>query len=211
MTPTDSLTPANGFDTRRRAPALALHERQSMIVDAVVPLLAEHGTDLTSKQISEAAGVAEGTIFRAFGDKETLLRAAAERYFHEDTMIMGLRDIDVDGDLESKLAQVVRLMCVRFTGAIRVVSALDGERPNGHSDGEELAVVVDLIFESDAERLAWKPDRIMHIVRLLSFASSVPEIAGSETSFTPEELARILVHGVTVEEAPTSRSKGLDG
>ena len=30
--------------------------------------------------MAEAAGVAEGTIFRAFGDKESLIAAAVERY-----------------------------------------------------------------------------------------------------------------------------------
>ena len=32
-----------------------------MIIDAVIPLLLKHGADVTSKQIAEAAGIAEGT------------------------------------------------------------------------------------------------------------------------------------------------------
>ena len=43
------------------------------IVDAVVPLLLEHGGDVTTRQIAEAAGIAEGTIFRVFPDKAALL------------------------------------------------------------------------------------------------------------------------------------------
>ncbi|MCU1430433.1 MAG: DNA-binding transcriptional regulator, AcrR family, partial [Actinomycetia bacterium] len=37
-----------------------------MIVAATLPLLLEHGDRVTSRQIAEAAGIAEGTIFRAF-------------------------------------------------------------------------------------------------------------------------------------------------
>ena len=48
-----------------------------MIIDAVIPLILEHGVGITSRQIAEAAGVAEGTVFRAFGDKESLIAAAA--------------------------------------------------------------------------------------------------------------------------------------
>ena len=57
---------------------MAPDERRRAIVDAVVPLLLEHGDDVTTRQIAEAAGIAEGTIFRVFPDKPALLMAAAE-------------------------------------------------------------------------------------------------------------------------------------
>ena len=41
-----------------------------MIVDAALPLLLEHGEMVTTRQIADAAGIAEGTIFRAFADKD---------------------------------------------------------------------------------------------------------------------------------------------
>jgi AcrR family transcriptional regulator len=53
-------------------------DRRDMIVEAAMPLLVEHGAKVTSKQIADAAGVAEGTMFKAFGDKESLLHFAAK-------------------------------------------------------------------------------------------------------------------------------------
>ena len=57
---------------------MAPDDRRRAIVDAVVPLLLEHGDAVTTRQIAEAAGIAEGTIFRVFPDKPALLLAAAE-------------------------------------------------------------------------------------------------------------------------------------
>src|SRR5258708_33992603 len=62
----------------KRATALPPDERRSMIVAATLPLLIEHGDRVTTKQIAGAAGIAEGTIFRAFGDKDAVSGAALE-------------------------------------------------------------------------------------------------------------------------------------
>src|SRR5690606_24835873 len=50
---------------RERARPLAPEERREAILDAVLPLLRERGREVTSRELAEAAGVAEGTIFRA--------------------------------------------------------------------------------------------------------------------------------------------------
>ncbi len=53
-------------------------DRRKAILDALIPLLVERGGDVTTKEIAQAAGIAEGTIFRVFPDKATLLFAAAQ-------------------------------------------------------------------------------------------------------------------------------------
>ena len=57
---------------------MAPDERRRAIVDVVVPLLLRARGGVTTKQIAEAAGIAEGTIFRVFPDKAALLMAVAE-------------------------------------------------------------------------------------------------------------------------------------
>lgn len=56
---------------------MAPEERRAAIVDAVMSLVAEHGADVTTRELAAAAGVAEGTLFRVFPDKHTLVGEVA--------------------------------------------------------------------------------------------------------------------------------------
>src|SRR6185437_10931544 len=46
-----------------RAPAMRAEERRAAIIAATLPLLLERGTNISTRQIAETAGIAEGTIF----------------------------------------------------------------------------------------------------------------------------------------------------
>ncbi|WP_395653607.1 helix-turn-helix domain-containing protein, partial [Phycicoccus elongatus] len=62
----------------RRAPALAPEDRRAALVEVTLPLVLEHGRAVTTAQIAEAAGVAQGTIFRVFATKEELVEEAID-------------------------------------------------------------------------------------------------------------------------------------
>src|SRR3954454_15719963 len=94
----------------RRASALPADERRAAIVEATVPLLLEHGTAVTTRQIAEAAGVAEGTIFRVFPDKDAVIDAAVEAAFDPEETHEGLRNIARDLPLEERLLQAIEIV-----------------------------------------------------------------------------------------------------
>lgn len=58
-----------------RARPLPAEERRQALIDATLPLLREQGVAVSTRQIAEAAGVAEGTIFRVFESKDDLVNA----------------------------------------------------------------------------------------------------------------------------------------
>src|SRR3954469_12148363 len=111
----------------RRAAPLPADERRRAIVDVVVPLLLEHGAGVTTKQIAEAAGIAEGTIFRVFPDKAALLMAAAE-----DTMNPANGRAELAAalagvtDLRERVVVTARRLADRSEKVVAVMMALRG-------------------------------------------------------------------------------------
>src|SRR5210317_2077536 len=82
-------------DTQKaRARPLSPEDRRAAILDAVVPLLIDHGAAVTTAEMAEAAGIAEGTIFRVFPDKASLLHAAVERTLDPSPVDAELSAID---------------------------------------------------------------------------------------------------------------------
>ena len=54
-------------------------QRRAAIIEATLPLIHEVGTAVTTRQVAEAAGVAEGTIFRVFDSLQELIDATIDQ------------------------------------------------------------------------------------------------------------------------------------
>src|SRR5437763_13525986 len=96
--------------TRRRAAALPPGERRSMIIEATIPLLLEHGEMVTTRQIADAAGIAEGTIFRAFPDKDALITAVVEAAFDTSSLDEALAAIDLTLPFDEAILLAVEVL-----------------------------------------------------------------------------------------------------
>jgi AcrR family transcriptional regulator len=182
----------------RRAQPLSTEDRRAMIIDAVIPLLMEHGRGMTSKQIAEAAGIAEGTIFRAFGDKETLVQAAIEKCLDPEPLRNALRAIDPSLPLEHKVRAIIFLMRERFRDIMRLMATIGGPRPPVAKERETYVQIIGHILEPDLERLNWPADRIAHILRLITFASAFPTL-NDGIEFSVDDLTSIVLIGVAGE------------
>lgn len=90
-------------------------QRREAIVDAVLPLVREHGANVTTKQIAQAAGIAEGTVFRAFNDKTELLHACVAAALSPDELCAAVRAVPADTDLADRLAEAAQLTFEHFT------------------------------------------------------------------------------------------------
>ena len=94
---------------RRRAAAMSPEDRRSAIVETTIPLLLAHGESVTSRQIADAAGIAEGTIFRAFVDKDALITAALDAALDTEPFEQALGDIDPELPLADLVTEAVTI------------------------------------------------------------------------------------------------------
>ncbi len=180
-------------------------ERRAAIVQAALPLLEEHGTDVSTRQIAEAAGVAEGTIFRAFGNKDALIDAVMATAFEAGPLIEALRSIDLTLPLRDRLVESVEISQTRLRSVFKLLFALR-MRP-GHwqhdakeerrrkADAEQAnTVIVDLI-SPDAGLLRYSPEEVAHRIRLVTFSATHPMISDGHT-LTAEEIVDFALDGV---------------
>ena len=96
--------PVRNVRARRMPPA----ERREALINATLPLVLWHGPGVTTRQIAEAADVAEGTIFRVFPDKEALMRAVLAEAFDPEPTLRELAAVDRAQPLRSRLTAGVR-------------------------------------------------------------------------------------------------------
>ncbi|MDQ4138635.1 MAG: TetR/AcrR family transcriptional regulator [Actinomycetota bacterium] len=189
---------------RERAKPLSPEERREAILWAVLPLIKEHGREVSTRQLAEAAGVAEGTLFRAFGDKESLLEAAVEKLLDPLPLIEALRSIDPDLPLGEKLEEMLSHLRNRFAGIFRVMAALGmkGRPPLPPSSASWIAVVRELL-EPHADELTAPAETVAYWLRLQAFASTLPTF-NDPYEFSTGELARLATRGVTRREGEDS-------
>ncbi len=187
-----------------RAPAMAPEDRRTALVEVTIPLLKEHGVALTTKQVAEAAGIAEGTVFRAFATKEELVQACAAAVFDTTGVVASLRGIDGDLPLDDRLVAAVGVMQAWLERIIAVIGALhhaggfppppSGEqhRRRPMSDPAVDAAFLDLIGP-DATALRLPPQDVVNILAHLTLSSAHPMLP--VRSMTPIEIVSVVLDG----------------
>jgi AcrR family transcriptional regulator len=177
-------------------------QRRDMIVQAAIPLVSELGAAVTTAQVAKAAGIGEATIFRAFADKDELLRACVAEAVRPDRSLDELRSIPLDLPLADRLTEAAGTMQAhlerigRVVGAMAASGHLDQPRgrpePNARENAmEQTRIALTGLFEPDADRLRLPVEQAAAIFLSLMFARS----RADGTSVSMESIVDIFLHG----------------
>jgi len=183
-----------------RATPMAIDDRRTALIDATLPLLREHGRAVTTKQIAEAAGVAEGTIFRAFDSKDDLILAAVEAGMDMQPFLDDLSAVDRSLEFRDRLIELVTRLQARFTGIFALMTALGISGPPraqkhteaGRRRAEEIMIG---LVEPDADLITCTPAELVHMLRLFTFSGTHPHLSEGRR-LTPEQIVDTLLDGV---------------
>ena len=184
---------------------MSADDRRTALVEATLPLLLEHGRGVTSKQIAEAAGVAEGTIFRVFDSKDALVTAALDHAFDMEPFLADLRRIEPDQPLRALVSDLVTHLQIRFRGIFELMTAVGMVGPPSakrhlHHHREEAALIMADLLACHADELAIPVAEFVHITRLLTFSGSHPHLSDGRI-LTTDEIVTTVLDGLHSKES----------
>jgi AcrR family transcriptional regulator len=181
--------------TRARAAAMPASERRAEIVAATLPLLLAHGSAVTTRQIAEAAGIAEGTIFRVFPDKDSLIEAVLEHVLDTGALDEAIAAIDPTLSLEARLVEAVEILRRRFADILQLRTATGTMHVSSPATTRADLGALAALFESDRDQIRRDPLEAAHLLRGMTIAGTHPALILDEP-LPPTEIVSLFLDGV---------------
>jgi len=201
-------------------PALAPEERRQALIAATIPLLHEHGLEVSTRQIAAAAGVAEGTIFGVFESKNSLVVCSVIQALDPQVTLDALEAIDRALPLRERLAIAADLVHARFAENAQLLTAARKLILAGQSDPatsirmassrERLHAALAAVVEPDAAVLRRSPEAVARMLLLFCGANTYGPF-GEPDGFRGAELVSLLLDGLLIRESKFIRDDDKRG
>jgi len=195
---------------------MPLDERRAALIVAAEPLLEQFGREVSTRQIAEAAGIAEGTIFRAFPTKEALIDAVIEDAFDSQRTCDELAKIDTGLGLEERLVAAVIILQERLRrifalfGLLRIhKSAADHDsfRAKQQADTDLINGAIAALIQPDKDQLRLEVMEAASALRIITF-SITHTFLGDRRFAQPKQIVDLVLYGVckhsSLSGGPTS-------
>ncbi len=196
---------------------MAPDERREAIIAATLPLLLEQGPDISTREIAQAAGVAEGTIFRAFDTKQDLIHATIHAALLPDEAVTRITGLPADQTLAERVSGILEVLReeIHRTRSLFLHLArplerdgqptpprlhaphFGGIRPpfSPHDAKARLNEAVAVALEPFAAELSVSTAFASRLLSALSFAGSFA-LAEDEPLISSTDLADVVLHGI---------------
>ena len=172
-------------------------------------LIVARGGNVSTKAIAEAAGIAEGTIFRVFPTKEAIIDAIFEDAFDHESRRAEITTIDLNADLETRLVALATILQRRIQRIQALLAAVGfrrlksmHNRKNAKRRDPNLSEVA-AVIESDRDRLRVPPNEAARLLFAIVMAMTNP-VMGGRSDIDPRQIVALFLNGV----AAHSSSKG---
>lgn len=186
-----------------RARPLPPAERRASLIAATRQLILDHGPDVTTRQVAEAAKVAEGTLFRVFPTRRDLIAATIADHLSSER----LADIFA-ATLTTTTVDETTEVCLSTAADYVTTFGRFIPRPHRGGDQDEIRFRIMELWEARVCDIAnWIRDRLApHEAELnipvKDFAHLVITLAmgyahgkSPDTSLTPATLAHLALDG----------------
>ena len=186
---------------------MGAEERREEIIAATLPLLRQHGAEVTTSQIARAAGIAEGTIFRVFEDKRELLLAAMQVAMDANPEVARIGDISRELPIEERLVAALAAVSDyqdRLWSLMHVLQESGWQPEHGKAGREEhhprrqverIGAAMARLFEPEQGAMRLDVRSAARMLLGLAFTNRMHEQGMGEPSITPEQLVDLFLNG----------------